>query len=274
MIKSMTGFGRARAFIAPWGRISLEIRSVNHRFLDIVTHLPEGCLYLEQWIKEEIGKRLKRGHVICRLEINTSQFKKPILNKGLIKEYYLSLKQAAKRFNLTQDININTLAVLPGVWSMQSKSLQSPSWIKIKHLVKEALDRLAQQRQNEGRALYKDLWIRAQSTDEALKGIKARFKKVIVQRLRLYNTEEEKNSFLRSSDINEEVVRLSFHLKNLNRCFKSKMAVGKELDFILQEMQREINTIAAKSIDAFISNSAIKIKGEIEKMREQVQNVE
>jgi len=274
MIKSMTGFGAAKGFISPWGRVNLEIRSINHRFLDIVLHLPEGFLHLEQKLKDEIAKRIKRGHIICRLEINPLQLKKPVLNKHLIKEYYFSLKQISRQLNLKQDININTLAGLPGIWTIQSQLSLSLSWSKIKPLVKEALDILIQRRQQEGRALYQDLGARVQRLGEALKIIKRRFKKVIKQRIRSYNTEEEKNNFLRSSDINEEVVRLSFHLKNFTRCLKNKKAVGKELDFILQEMQREANTIGAKSIDAIISNRVIGMRSEIEKMREQVQNVE
>jgi len=275
MIKSMTGFGAVKGFISPWGRINLEIRSINHRFLDIVLHLPEGFLHLEQKLKDEISKKVKRGHVILRLEINPLQLKKPVLNKRLIKEYYFSLNQISRQLNLKdKNININTLAELPGVWTMQSQSSLSLSWVKIKPLVKEALNRLLQGRLQEGRALYKDLATRAQRLGKNLKKIKVRFKKVIKQRVRLYNTEEEKNSFLRSSDINEEVVRLSFHLKNFTRCLKNKKSAGKELDFILQEMQRETNTIGAKSIDAFISNRVVRAKSEIEKMREQVQNVE
>lgn len=275
MIKSMTGFGRARGFISPWGRVSLEMRSVNRRFLEIVLHLPEGFLHLEQRLKDEIGKRIRRGHIICRLEINLLQLKKPVLNKHLIKQYYLSLRQISQQLNLKdKNININTLAGLPGIWSIQSQSSLIPNWRKIKPLVKEALDRLIQRRELEGRALYQDLKARAQRLEEILRIVKARFKKVIKQRLRLYNTEEEKDGFLRSSDINEEIVRLSFHLKNFNHCLKNKKAVGKELDFILQEMQREANTIGAKSQDAVISSRVVGMKSEIEKMREQVQNVE
>lgn len=274
MIKSMTGFGKARGFIPQWGRINVEIRSVNHRFLDIVLHLPEGCLHLEQKLKDEISKSIKRGHVICRLEVNIPQFKKPILNKHLIKEYYLALKQISKQFNLKQGLDINTLAGLPGVWSIQSQIPLSLSWVIIRSLVKEALGRLIYRRRQEGRATYNDLIVRAQRLKEILKVIKARFKKVIKQKLRLYNNGEEKNSFLRSSDINEEIVRLSFHLKSFTRCLKDTKSMGKELDFILQEMQREANTTGAKSIDAAISNKVIGMKSEIEKMREQVQNVE
>jgi uncharacterized protein (TIGR00255 family) len=274
MIRSMTGFGRARGFIPSWGRVSLEIRSTNHRFLDIVLHLPEGFLYLEQRLKEAVGRRIKRGHIICRLEVNPLKVKKPILNKNLIKEYYLSLKQVAARLNLNEDININTLATLPGIWSVQSQSCSSLNWDRVKPLVKKALDRLIKRRQQEGRVLYRDLVVRAQRTGEILGTIKRRFKKVIKQRLSLYKTEEEKNGFLRGSDINEEVVRLGSHLRNCTHCLNNKRAVGKELDFILQEMQREANTIGAKSVDAIISNKVIGMKSEIEKMREQVQNVE
>lgn len=274
MIKSMTGFSRARGLISPWGRVSLEIRSTNHRFLDIVLHLPEGFLHLEQKLKDELAKRIRRGHIICKLEINPHKIKKPVLNKHLIEEYYLSLKQVSRRLNLSQDIDINTLASLPGIWSMQSHVALYPGWSKIKPLVKKALDRLIQVRQQEGRAMFKDVGMRSQRLGKMLKIIKARFKKVIQQRLRLYNTEEEKNGFLRSSDISEEIVRLSFHLKNFIHRLNNKKSVGKELDFILQEMQREANTIGAKSIDVVISNKVIGMKSEIEKIREQVQNVE
>ena len=155
MIKSMTGFSRARAFISPWGRITLEIRSVNHRFLDMVFHLPEGFLHLEQRLKDEISRKIRRGHIICRLEIDSLQVKKPVLNKGLIREYYLALQQISRQLNLKDsNININNLIGLPGVWSMQLEPSLSLNWVKIKPLVKGALDRLIQRRQQEGRALY------------------------------------------------------------------------------------------------------------------------
>ena len=270
----MTGFARARGIMPSLGRVSLEIRSYNHRFLDIVLHLPEDSLQLEQKFKEGISERIARGHIVCRLEINIHRLKKPVLNKQLIKGYYLSLKQVSQQFNLKQDIDINTLAILPGVWSVQSQQSLSVSWGKIKPLLKEALDRLIKRRQQEGRALYRDLIISTQKLDKILKKIKVRFKRVIRQKLKLYESEEDKNSFLRNSDINEEIVRLVFHLKNFTRCLKSTKAVGKELDFILQEMQREANTTGAKSIDAIISDSVIGMKSQIEKMREQIQNVE
>ncbi len=275
MIKSMTGFGKARGFISPWGAINLEIRSTNHRFLDIILHLPEGFLHLEQRLKDEIGKKVRRGHIVCRLEVNPLKLKRPVLNKHLIKEYYLSLRQISRQLDLKdENIDINTLAGLPGIWSIQSGLSLPLSWGGIKPLIKEALDTLIKKRQQEGTAMSRDLRASAQRLDKILKIIKTRFKKVIKQRLRLYNTEEEKNSFLRSSDINEEIVRLSFHLKNFTRSLKNKKVVGKELDFILKEMQREANTIGAKSVDTVISNRIIRIKSEIEKMREQVQNVE
>lgn len=274
MIKSMTGFSRARRFIPLWGTVNLEIRSVNHRFLDVILHLPEGFLYLEQRIKDEIARKIRRGHIICRLEVRAHELKKPTLNKRLIKEYFFALKNICRQLKLNQDININTLMGLPGVCAVESHSPLSLDWSKIKPLVKEVLDRLVQRRQQEGRVLYRDLKMRVEKLDRILKGVKARFKRVIKQRLELYETDLEKNNFLRSSDISEEIVRLSFHLRNFARCLHNKKAVGKELDFILQEMQRETNTIGAKSIDTFIASRTVRIKSEIENMREQVQNVE
>lgn len=274
MIESMTGYSRARQFISPWGRVSLEMRSVNHRFLDLILHLPEGFLHLEQKIKEEVARRVRRGHIICRLEVKVHELKSPTMNKRLISEYYFSLKKICRELKLSEDISINTLMSLPGVCSIQSQPPLSLNWPRIKPLVKAALDRLVQRRQQEGRALYRDLKARVENLAGILKKIKARFRKAIKQRLEIYNNDADKNSFLRSSDINEEIVRLSFHLKNFARCLRSKKAVGKELDFILQEMQREANTMGAKSIDTFISGRTVRIKSEIEKMREQAQNVE
>ena len=157
MIKSMTGFARARRILPPWGRVSLEIRSVNHRFLDIVLHVPDGFFYLEQKIKDEISKRIKRGHILCRIEINTAHLKKPLLNKQLIGQYYVVLRQIARKFKLEQGIDINSLAMLPGVWSVQSYPHLSLSWRRLRPLLKDALDTLVSKRQQEGRALYKDL---------------------------------------------------------------------------------------------------------------------
>ncbi|MBU0549463.1 MAG: YicC family protein [Candidatus Omnitrophica bacterium] len=274
MISSMTGYGRARRDILPWGRVSFEIRSVNHRFYDVVLHLPEGFLYLEQRFKDEIGKKIKRGHVVCRLELNSNDLKKPVLNKRMIKEYYSALKKLSSELNLKQDIKISALMDLPGVWAMQSRPASSVSWPQIRPLVREALDKAVKGRKQEGAALYRDLINRTNKASAVLKAVKARFAKVIKKRLTLCNNDADKNSFLKSSDINEELVRLNFHVKNFAKCLSSNKSIGKELDFILQEMQREANTVGAKSIDALISDKTVKVKSEIEKMREQVQNVE
>ena len=274
MIKSMTGFGAAKDFVSSYGRVNLEIRSNNHRFLDIVLHLPEGFLHLEQKIKAEIAKRVRRGHVVCRLEMNSFQLKKPVLNERLIKEYYYCLKRLGRQLNLSQNIDINLLAGMPGVWSMQVRQAASLGWPKIRPLVKVALDKFVQGRQQEGKALCSDLKARLRQINEILATVKIRFQKALVQGLKLRKQEDEKSSFLKSVDINEELVRLAFHLKNFERCLHGNRAAGKELDFILQEMQREANTMGAKSINARIASRVVSMKSEIEKMREQVQNVE
>ncbi|MFH1577525.1 MAG: YicC/YloC family endoribonuclease [Candidatus Omnitrophota bacterium] len=274
MIKGMTGFGRARKVIPPLGKVNLEIRSVNHRYFDAVLHLPDGFMYLERKLKDEISKRIKRGHIVCRLEVNLYQFKKPGLNTRVIKEYHSLLKKVSRQFGLKQDININTLMGLPGIWNMESQSSLSVGWPKIKPLLNEALDKLIQRRRQEGKALYQDMRARAKGINAMLKAVNTRFNKVTKQRLKKYDSDIEKNSFLKSADINEEIVRLNFHLKSFLERLNDKKAVGKELDFMLQEMQRETNTIGAKSIDSFISGRIVSMKSEIERMREQVQNVE
>lgn len=276
MINSMTGFGTATSTVPTLGRVSLEIRSTNHRFLDIILHLPEGCMHWEEGLRNLISKRIKRGHVICKLEVVNLPAKNFVLNKHLLKKYYLSLTQISRQLHLKQGVSLDALMELPGIWITNSTSSLRTYWPMIKGLAEKALDRLMQKRQKEGRAIYSDLEAKLLRLNEAIKTIRVRFKKVITQRLSLFNTDEEKNSFLKSSDINEELVRLSFHLKNLTSQLRSKSerAVGKELDFILQEMQRETNTIGAKSIDALISGKVVGIKSDIEKMREQIQNIE
>ena len=274
MIKSMTGFAKTSAFIAPWGRVNLEMRSVNHRFLDISLHLPEGLMHLEPRLKEEMARKIRRGHILCRFEINLYNHKKPVLNTRLITEYYRALQKLRRYLGLKQELDINTLAVLPGAWTMQSAPRFCVNWLKIRPLVRQALEQLIDKRQKEGQVLGRDLKARAGRLQESLNAVKQRFNMLIKQRLKQYTSEAEKNSFLKSSDISEEIVRLDFHLKSFTRCLKSKKSVGKELDFVLQEMQREANTVGAKSIDALISGRIVGLKSEIEKMREQVQNVE
>ena len=274
MIKGMTGFGAATGNVKPWGRLTLEIRSINHRFLDIVLHLPGGFSRLEDELKQEITKRLVRGRVTCTLNINGGATQKASLNKALLRRYFLELQKVKRELRLREEININNLMHLPGVWTVEEVQAGNESAAAIKLLLKKALDELVRCRQKEGQQMHRDLIGRLRRTREILSQIHARYAQVLRHRVAQIASPEEQNAFLKDADITEELVRLRFHLKSAMARLNSSGAVGKELDFIAQEMQREINTVGAKSIDAAVSGKVVQIKSEIEKIREQLQNIE
>lgn len=275
MINSMTGFGSKEAEIKPWGKVCVELRSSNHKFLETVFHLPEGFLSLEDRIKKEVEAKIERGRVTCVINIIGGKTQSVFINKRLFKNYLSVLKNIKDRFHIKDEISIDTLIHLPGVLSLTESRIPNVRiWPGLKILVNQALEELVRTRQKEGRALYFYLKTRTQTLKVNLDVIKRRFKKVIKDRVAKIKTDEECVSFLKETDITEEIERLAFHINNFKNKISKGGSMGKELDFIAQEMQREANTIGAKSFDVVISGRVIKIKGQIEKIREQVQNIE
>jgi uncharacterized protein (TIGR00255 family) len=274
-MQSMTGFGGCEFQVKPFGKISVELRSSNHKFLEIVFHLSEGLLSLEDKVKKAIESRLKRGRVTCVVNVSGAKFSQVMINKPLLADYQATLNSLKKQFGINDKVGINTLIHLPGVLSLQENAVpRTKIWPKLKTVVDKALIDLVNTRKKEGSSIQGSLKHWAELLMSDVGGIKSRFKKAIAEKLKLINTDEERASFLKDSDITEEVQRLSFHIRN----FKSKLTklgpIGKELDFVAQEMQREANTMGAKSFDANISARVVQIKSVIEKIREQVQNIE
>ncbi len=275
MIQSMTGFGSKEKDIAPFGKISVELRSANHKFLETVMHVPEGFLSLEERIKKEVESRIKRGRVTCVINISGSKSSNVFINKALIMKYIESFKGLKKQFHLKDEISINTLIHLPGALSLETNHIPKERiWPHLKMLLEGALKNLATMRAKEGRALQAFLRSRAESLDKDLDTVKARFKEALKEKLRQFPTDEERSSFLRETDVAEEIERLTFHIRNFKSKLKNKGPVGKELDFIAQEMQREANTLAAKTFDVGVSAKVVEMKSQVEKIREQVQNIE
>ena len=275
MINSMTGFGAKECEISPYGKICIECRSSNHKFLEIVLHLPEGYLSLEDKIKKEIETKIKRGRVTCSVVITGEKAPAIYINKPLLKSYVSTLKNIQEEFDIKEGASLNTLIHMPGVLSLgENGFLKAGLWPRLKVLVSRAVDELAKTRQREGRALYVHLKKRADILKHNIEIIKKIFKKAITGKLGLMVNDEERASFLKSSDITEEIERLSFHVGNFKRKLSKVGSVGKELDFIAQEMQREANTMAAKSFGPALSGRVVQLKSQIEKIREQVQNIE
>jgi len=275
MIDSMTGFGGREAKILPFGKICIELRSSNHKFLETVLHLPEGFLFLEDRIKKEIEAKIKRGRVTCVVNIIGGQSSSVFINRGLLNNYILALREIKKLFGMKDEVSLDTLIHLPGVLSLEVNTITKVRiWSGLKTLLHQALNDLVKMRQKEGRALCVYLKSRAEALKTSLGMLKTRFKKVIQDKMAKLESDEERINFLKDTDITEETERLAFHIQNFINKLSQSGPLGKELDFIAQEMQREANTIGAKSCDALISNRVVNIKSQIEKIREQLQNIE
>lgn len=275
MIQSMTGFGAKEIKVKPLGKICVELRSSNHKFLESVFHLPEGLLFLEDRLKKLIEAKIKRGRVTCVITSMAGGVSSVFINKTLLKNYIAKLKNIKEEFGVEDEININTLIHLPGVLSLEENKIpQGKIWSHLGILVNRALEDLVKMRQKEGRALFGFLKNRVELLKTELGMIKLRFKKAIKEKLVAIDTDEERSNFLKDTDITEEIERLSFHIRNFKNKLSKSGPIGKELDFIAQEMQREANTLAAKTFDVAISGRVVQMKSQIEKLREQVQNIE
>jgi uncharacterized protein (TIGR00255 family) len=271
----MTGFGARQGRIKNLGKLYVEIKSSNHKFLDIVLHLPQGFLALEDKIKKEIEAKLKRGRVNCDINISDGLTQHVIINKRLLKNYLNSFKDLRQELKIKNEPAIDTLINLPGVVALsEEKPMAEKIWPLLRNLLNLALAELVKARKKEGGALQAYLAKEITSLFKGLETIEARFKKVIKEKSIKIISDEERSLFLKAVDITEEIERLLFHIKNFNQKLNKGVAVGKELDFIAQEMQREANTLAAKSADVHISARIVNIKSQIEKIREQLQNIE
>jgi uncharacterized protein (TIGR00255 family) len=274
-IESMTGFGAGETSVPSRGKISCEIRSTNHKFLEIILHLPDGYLSLEERVKSEIESRLKRGRVVCVITVQGSVSSEACVNEGLLKGYVGSIRRISKKLALEGEVSIDTLVGLPGVFSVSEEKMTPKSfWIPLKSAVDAALGNLHAMRKKEGVRLVSHLVSLTVSLSRDLQFVRDRFKKSISERIPLLKTDVEKTVFLKEIDITEEIERLGFHIGNFSAKLRGQGPAGKELDFICQEMQREANTMGAKSSDTKISGKVVQMKSTIEKLREQVQNIE
>lgn len=275
MINSMTGFGSRTGKVAGLGKVSVEIKSSNHKFLETVLHLPEGFLSQEEPLRKEIEAKLKRGRVVLVINIMAGQPKKVFFNEKLLKDYILSLDHLKKQLQIQDNVSLDTLINLPGVLSLvEIDTAKAKICSGLKTLVNQAMSDLVKARQKEGAVLAAFLKTANRTLKKDLLMISARFRKVITQKASQIKIAEERLAFLKDYDITEEIKRLAFHHRNFNSKLSQSSPLGKELDFITQEMQREANTIGAKSCDVWISARVVQLKSCIEKMREQIQNIE
>ena len=273
--QSMTGFGTATGSLARFGTASVDLRSSNHKYLEIVLHLPNGFMVLEDYLKKEVEKIISRGRITLVVNVGINPFQKVSVNKGLFKDYYRSIKDVQNEFHINGEIGIANLLNLQGVLSLCEDKADARKYLpELKKIFQPALDGLLKSRKKEGQALRVYLKNHGRKLKEGLVAVTKRFNHVVAEKVKVLKTEDEKSCFLKNSDIGEELERLEYHIRNFIHKLDTGGILGKELDFIAQEMQRETNTIGAKSCDAVVSGHVIQLKSEVERIREQVQNVE
>lgn len=292
MIRSMTGFGKAAEGFRN-GKITIEIKTVNHKFFEATLKLPNGIAYFEDKIKEALQKRVKRGKVNLNLVLDGAILKeeKIVINKKVAKSYYNDLAALKKSLGLKDEIAIRDIIALPGVLNYKALDEHiAKIWPKIKVVLDKAVDKLISDRGREGSALAAELVKRTKSIETMLAVIKSRahlnieeYRRRFAERVKDLTSgreidrgrlEMEVAIYAKNCDISEEITRLKNHLVNFNNTISSSGEVGKKIDFIAQELHRETNTIGSKASDFKISKNVIEIKGEIEKIREQAKNIE
>lgn len=288
MIRSMTAYSR-KEISASWGRASWEIRSVNQRYLETYIRLPEQFRSLESLIREKLRNRLTRGKIECNLRFEldlASQHQELHLNQDLAKQ----LLQAAnwlKNESLLGEINPFDVLRWQGVMSAKEQDLDHISQ-EILVLLESAIDDFIDVREREGAALEALIKQRLEGISVEVAKIRqwmpeiiqwqkdkllAKFEEASIE-LENHRVEQEMILLAQRIDVAEELDRLSTHVKETYNILTKNEAVGRRLDFMMQEFNRESNTIASKSINSDITNSAIELKVLIEQMREQIQNIE
>ncbi|WP_124066381.1 YicC/YloC family endoribonuclease [Clostridium sp. E02] len=292
MIKSMTGFGRYETVTEEY-KISVEMKAVNHRYLDLSIKMPKKFSFFEAGIRTLLKNDIQRGKVDVFISYEDYTENKLCLkyNSALAAEYMEYFASMEKQFGIQNDITVSALANCPEVLKMaEEPEDEDQMWILLSKTVEEAAKRFVETRKTEGETLKVDLLLKLNYMSEILDFIEERSPKILAE----YRTklEDKVREMLESASIDdgriatevtifadkicvdEETVRLRSHIENTMTELKNGGIVGRKLDFIAQEMNREANTILSKANDLEISDKAIILKTEIEKVREQIQNIE
>lgn len=292
MIKSMTGFGRCEVSENE-RRFTVEVKSVNHRYLDISVKIPKKLGFFESAIRTVLKEYVQRGKVdvFISYEDDTEENFAVKYNRDVAESYLKYLRQMAETFGLEDDIRVSTLSGFPEVFTMEEQSVDEKElWQVLEKALRGACDKLVCSRIGEGECLKEDLTEKLNAMSSYVDFIEER-SPVILQEYRA-RLEEKVKDFLANSQIedsriaaevilfadkvcvDEETVRLKSHIESTKTALQEGGSIGRKLDFIAQEMNREANTILSKSGDLKISDMGINLKTEIEKIREQIQNIE
>ena len=292
MIKSMTGFGRCEVQ-KDSRKFTVELKSVNHRYLDVNIRMPKKLNFFETAIRTLLKSYANRGKVdifITYEDLSQAQVSVKY-NAALAAEYIKYLKQMEEEFGLENDVRVSTLSRYPEVFTMEEQSEDEEElWNGLKEALEGAFAQFVETRKTEGENLKKDILSKLDFLSEQIGFIEERSPKIVAEyRAKL---EEKMKELLSDTQIeesriaaevilfadkictDEEVVRLKSHISHMRSTLEEQDEIGRKLDFIAQEMNREANTILSKANDIEVSDCAISLKTEIEKIREQIQNIE
>jgi len=292
MIKSMTGFGRDE-IRTRFGLFAAEIRTLNHKFLEVTPKLPNSLVVFDDKVKSIVKSKIKRGKIYINfIHETTGEASANIyIDEKLAVNYVNKLKKLRRRLGIEGKIKLAEVISFPGVINYKPGPKDtSRMWPLMREVAEGALKKLIKDREREGSFLFQDMMKRLRRvktivkdiTQSASSNVRA-YKKRLKQRIKELSNgyavdkgrlEVEVAIFAKNSDITEELTRLSNHIRNFTRAIKKTGEVGKKLDFIAQELHREINTVGSKSSGFNISKGVIEIKTEIEKIREQLKNIE
>ena len=292
MIHSMTGFGRAGGHIMD-REINVEIRAVNNRFRDVIVRMPKTYGALEDSIKKSVGGQVARGRIEVALQIDesASRAKHLKLDLELANSYKELLIKLKSELQIVGDVGLDHLIGLRDVIRHEEEDLDLDAfWLELEKVIREALSNLIAMRQVEGAAIARDFTNRLEIMRKHVDEIAARrdivvneAKAKLENRIQVYTEgleidrgrlAQEVAYICDRSDITEEVVRLKSHFEQFESLLASEEALGRKLEFLLQEINREVNTVGSKSSDIDITNHVVDLKTELEKLREQVLNVE
>lgn len=294
MIRSMTGYGRSQAVVDTMN-ITVELKSVNHRYFEFNSRVPRNYGFLDEKLKSYIGSRVSRGKVECYVSVENLEDDEIeiLVNHSLAKSYLDALKDLAdtNELNLRDDLAMSSLARYNDIFTVHKKEADEEKiWNAVKSVAETAVDKFIAMRETEGEKLKNDVLSRAdlilrkvsviedrspetvkEYNDKLLARINEFLSDVQVDEQRLLT---ECAIFADKVAVAEETVRLRSHIDQLRQFLDSDEAVGRKTDFLVQEMNREANTIGSKAQDVTIARNVIDIKAEIEKIREQIQNIE
>lgn len=292
MLRSMTGYGRSENIID--GRhIIFEIKSVNHKFFECNARLPRSCMFLEDKLKTLVQGKISRGKVDVFLQLETleSTDTEVLVNHSLASAYVKALRELKEEYSLPDEVSLSLLARCPDLLSVRkAQEDEDALWAAVAEVAEAAIESFLEMRKSEGVRLQKDILEKAghlealvdeveKITPETVAEYRERLQTKIEEMLGANHFDEQRvltevAVFADKVAVDEETVRLRSHIRQLRQLSESEEPVGRKIDFLVQEMNREANTIGSKSVNSKIAYLVVDMKSEIEKIREQIQNVE